>query len=401
MESGNLVMDKEMCYNCIWRTGRRSLSTLRKSALLGVFLAAFASASLLADTGEAGPPMLKMIYGSRALSMGGAYVSLSDDIFYIDSNPGGGDHRSVLRISALHQEWIADTNYESLRIGTGFGNSFYIGLGFTYLYLPFVHYDIFGNSGASETVSQALGILNAGYHFRRINLSVGANAKLYYYHVPDSLVADQSYMLTAFDAGILKKTNLLKSYVGPEPSLNFGLAVRNIGFSDEVENLPMEVHAGMSYRPARRLLISTQVAVPVYEPIYGGVGVEYDFAKKIYINAGAQIKENPMFGVGFGYRKKDLRVNVSYTPSLAFYNMMSITVSYAFGEYRRQMQMEKVERLLQQAFDYFNQEMYEQSLSVLQEVLEIDPHNRRAHNLREIVLTQLDLAEKPEKVQNE
>jgi hypothetical protein len=393
-------MDKGMCYNCYWRSVRRPVNILKKTALLGVCLAAVTCTSLFADTGEAGPPMLKMVYGSRALSMGGAYVSLSDDIFYIDENPAGGDHRSVLRVSALHQEWVADTNYESIRIGTGFGNSFYLGLGFTYLYLPFTHYDLYGSSGASDTVSQSLGILNAGYHLRRLNMTIGANAKLYYYHVPESLAADQSYMLMAFDAGLLKRTNLLKSYVGPEPSLSFGLAVRNIGVSDEVDNLPMEVHGGISYRPMRPLLISSQVAVPLYEPIYGGVGVEYDFARTVYINAGVQIKENPMLGVGFGYRQKDLRVNVSYTPSLAFYNMMSITVSYAFGEYRRQMEMEKVEQLLQQAFEYFNLEMYEQSLKVLDEVLDLDPHNRRAHNLREIVLTQLDLSEKPGQKEN-
>ena len=41
----------------------------------------FSFSSAYSYTGEAGPPMLKFIYGSRALSLGGAYVAAADDAY--------------------------------------------------------------------------------------------------------------------------------------------------------------------------------------------------------------------------------------------------------------------------------------------------------------------------------
>ena len=73
----------------------------------------------LCAVGEGGPAILKMNYGSRLISLGGAFVGLADDPFYMDSNPAGGQ-KDTLRVSVLHQEWIEDVNHENLRFTIGF-----------------------------------------------------------------------------------------------------------------------------------------------------------------------------------------------------------------------------------------------------------------------------------------
>jgi hypothetical protein len=345
-------------------------------------------------TGEAGPPMFSMIYGSRALSLGGAVTALSDHIFYMDSNPGAGDPSGVFRVALLHQEWIADVNYESVRFAGSMRGKYFFGAGFTYLYLPFTYYDILGSDQGSFNLSQSLATVNAGYKFPGLNLSVGGNVKVYYNHVPDDLVSDQSFALFAADLGVLKNTDLFKTYVGPESSLSLGLAVKNIGFSRYIEKLPTQVHAGVSYRPVRHLLIAGQLAVPLYEPMFGAIGVEYDFKKTFFLEAGTQIKTNPMFSVGIGYKRGDLQINASYTPTIAFYNMMSISLTYSFGESKKKQREAEVESLLADALRLFNEKRYDEALSVVNEVLEINPKNTRALRLRETIITMKELKER-------
>jgi len=296
-------------------------------------------------TGETEPQMLKMVYGSRALAMGGAFVGLADDLYYMDSNPAGGDFSSNIKVSILHQEWIADVNYEAIRVAKGFRDQLFVGLGFTYLYLPFTHYDIFGESvGNSYNLSQSLGTLNAGYLLKKYNISIGTNLKFYYNHIPEELYPGQSYFLFAFDLGMISRTNLLNRFDLSQPSLTYGITIKNIGSSKEVEKLPTEIHVGASYRLLKSLLISSELALPFFEPVYGTLGAEYDFNKMFFIEGGLQIKRNPMFAVGLGYKRKNIRLDVSYTPSIAFYNMFSVSFTYSFGKTRQREDTQEIDK---------------------------------------------------------
>ena len=87
---------------------------MRKLLFTLIILLITASA-LYGYTGEAGPPMLKLIYGSRALSLGGAYSGVANDVYYMDSNPAGGDPSKVFKVSLIHQEWIEDVAYADRR----------------------------------------------------------------------------------------------------------------------------------------------------------------------------------------------------------------------------------------------------------------------------------------------
>jgi hypothetical protein len=338
--------------------------------------------------------MLKLIYGSRALALGGAFVAVADDVHYMDANPGGGEATKVFKLSLLHQEWIEDVNYESIRLSRGLGKRLYWGLGFTYLYLPFTYYDYYGEQvGNPVRISQALGILNMGYQFRKVRLSMGANFKVLYNNVPTQILedrygddyTDQNYLLFAADFGIFGRTDLLKTYVGPEPSLMFGLTLRNLGYSQAIDTLPTEVQAGVSYRLFWPLLLTGQLNYPLYEPLYGSVGVEFDIRKKVFLQAGVRLSENPMLAVGFGYKWRDIELNVSYTPRIEFRNLFSVSVNFYFGETKNRRREERMTTHMIEALEQFEKGDYEAALLSVEEVLAIDPKYDLALSLKDTI----------------
>lgn len=365
-----------------------------KSILIVLILIFAGSSMALGDTGEAGPAMLKMVYGSRALGLGGAFVGVADDVYYIDANPGAGEASRILKLSLLHQEWLYDANYEAIRVSRGLGKQFYIGAGFTFLYLPFTYYDITGEQvGDSSLISQSLVVLNMGYSFRGGSLSIGANLKMYYSSIPDDLLearygsdyTSQKYLAFASDVGIFARTKWLKNYIGPEPSFMFGLALKNVGYSDTYDKLPTEVQAGVSYRLLWSLLLAGQVSVPLYEPVYGAVGAEFDIRKKIFLQAGVRISQNPMLSVGFGYKLRDVELNASYTPRIAFPNIFSVSVNFFFGETKQRRREEQITSLLIEALELFQEGDFENALASTDKVLELDPKNKMALSLKKSI----------------
>jgi hypothetical protein len=350
--------------------------------------------------------MLKMVFGSRALGLGGSFVGVADDVYYMDANPGAGEANSIFKLSLLHQEWVYDANYEAVRISRGIGRHFYVGGGFTFLYLPFEYFDSSGDQvGARSLISQSLGMLNMGYTFRNGTMSIGVNLKYYISRIPDSLLQaryesdyeSQSYSAYAADVGYFARTNWFKSYIGPEPSFMFGLAVKNVGYSRTYEKLPTEIQAGLSYRVIWNLLITGQLNVPLYEPLYGALGAEFDIRKKIFLQAGARISVNPMFSVGFGYKFRDMELNASYTPRLAFPNIFSVSVNFFFGETKKRRRDEKISSLLVEALEQFQNGHYEDAVVLVDAVLELDHRNSMALSLKESIEKQMHVEKTNEK----
>jgi len=106
-----------------------------------------------------------------------------------------------------------------------------------------------------------------------------------------------------------------------------------------------------------------------------------------------------MLSIGFGYRRNDFRVRISYSPMIKFYNMFNISVSYSFGETRAEKNREKVENLITEALGYFSKGNYEKVLIKVSEVLDLDPKNDRAKRLYEIIEKQIEIEEKLEEIQ--
>ena len=72
---------------------------------------------------------LEIDVGSRASSMGGAYVSLSEDPTAIFWNPAGLTYISQTETSFMYQPYWDDTSIVFMGVGTPIGNSSYFGAG--------------------------------------------------------------------------------------------------------------------------------------------------------------------------------------------------------------------------------------------------------------------------------
>src|SRR5690606_3649374 len=63
--------------------------------------------------GTTAAPFLKIGAGARALSMGGAYTALSNDIYAVYYNPAGlANTLENGQVTFNHAEWLADINYD-------------------------------------------------------------------------------------------------------------------------------------------------------------------------------------------------------------------------------------------------------------------------------------------------
>jgi hypothetical protein len=361
-------------------------NALRVTAL--IFILLFNAALAFSAVGEAGPAILKMNFGSRLISMGGAFVGLADDPFYMDSNPAGGQ-RDTFRFSLLHQEWIEDVNHENFRFTAGFDH-FFMGIGYTFLYMPFTRYDSAGAQAGNFTITEGFGTFNAGLILN--HLSIGTNLKLCHYNVPGGLYLDQNDYLFTADFGALLRTNILKTYIGPEPSLVVGASIKNAGVpflnsmtGSGFDKPPTEIHVGSSFR-TKYFLLSDEAVFPLYEPFYWCVGLEANLNRFLFLSAGLQYKEdNPMLGLGAGVRLTDLYLYASYTPRLEFRNMFTVSMSWRVGETRQMQQSVLIKKLFKTAYKLYEQKEYDEAEKVLGKVLEMDPKDEMALSLMKLI----------------
>ncbi len=350
-------------------------------------------------TGEAGPPLLRMSTGATTLAVGGGGIAFINEPNYMNSNPAGGDEKPIFKLSIVHQEWIYDVNYESIYLSRGFKNRYFLGLGITYLYLPFIYYDYYGNKGQKYRISQILGIINGGLLLKKVPVTLGINLKTFYNYIPENLYPDQNYFLFAMDFGAISKLNILKFFVGEEPSFTFGFGIKNIGYGEFIKKLPTEFSAGIGYRPIKKILILSQFNIPLYEPYNGSIGIEYSLRQDIFIRGGIHIKQNPMFGVGLGIRRKDVNINISYNPTPAFYNMLSLSIDLNIGRTKIEKKQQAMKDLLIKALKEFKENKLVEALETINDLLEIDPENEIALAIKETIQKQMELNKKLEEIE--
>ena len=105
-----------------------------------------------------------------------------------------------------------------------------------------------------------------------------------------------------------------------------------------------------------------------------------------------------MIGLGVGYRRKDMNINISYTPSMVFRNMMNVSVEFRFGDAAAEAKEKRIEKLMLDALVDYNTGNYETTLEVIEKVLELDPRNLRAKQLKRTVEREIELKRSAEKV---
>ena len=78
--------------------------------------------------------------------------------------------------------------------------------------------------------------------------------------------------------------------------------------------------------------------------------------------------------------------------------MVSVSVEFRFGDAAADAREKEIEKLMLDALVDYNTGNYETSLDVIEKVLELDPRNLRAKQLKRTVEKQIELERSAEKV---
>ncbi|MCR5724822.1 MAG: UPF0164 family protein [Treponema sp.] len=218
--------------------------------------------------------------GGRCECLGTAGAALSDDISFFDYNPAASAVLEQTEAVVCHNTWIADSAVETVAYTTRFGN-FGTGAQIKCFYVPFTEYDNYGERAASSYYSETVLTVNAAYTFLAgytfKGITAGINGKIGWRSVPDYTDSEtgalkknsgltQSSLAVMGDAGLLMGCNLAKFFSSREPNVHIALTAQNIGaaftgFGEKItedDSLPWRIGAGISYRPVRALLITTE-----------------------------------------------------------------------------------------------------------------------------------------------
>lgn len=190
--------------------------------------------------GESVFKFLNLPTSARQLALGGAALTITDDMNQSLWNPSTIDSSSVGKMAANYTNYLAGINLGSfLYAGTLNEKLGTYHAGFTYLdygYLTEANEDgvITGDFKAYDLALT----FGYAYAFEKLNLKVGANVKLIH-----SMIASYSSLGVAFDLGAI--------YKDPNSSLLLSLVVRNAGtqlksFDGTIEKIPFQISFGAS-----------------------------------------------------------------------------------------------------------------------------------------------------------
>jgi len=314
--------------------------------LLGVMMVL--SVSLMArdvsKTGTTAASFLNIDVGARAVGMGGAFVSIADDITAMYWNPAGVTQLTQSEILFSHTRWIADVSFNYAAFVTSLGNMGTIGLNATFLSMDDMERttELYPD-GTGEKFSAgdyAFGLCYARNLTDRF--AIGFNAKYIYqkiYHCSASGFA--------FDVGTIFTTQLSGLKIGMSISnfgtkmqmggrdlltqvdVNQGIAGNNPNISANLKtdqyDLPLMFRVGVSMDVLKgignsNLILAVDALHPNDDMESLNVGGEYVFNQMFFLRAGykslfAQDSEEGLsFGAGLQYSLagKTLKVDYGY-----------------------------------------------------------------------------------------
>lgn len=273
--------------------------------------------------GNTGLAFLKTGINARAIAMGDAYSSISEDATSVLYNPAL-INTGKNNVTLSHN--IAFIDFTSSFIGTKFiFNKFGIGIGLMRAGVNDIEVRITPGAPLEKFNSQNLSInLGISYNVYE-NISVGVATKFLY----EKIYVDESSGL-GFDIG----TNYKKD------KFSFSFVLANIGSMDEMKNartkLPTLVRFGGSYNYPYKDF-NLLVALEGFKVLEGGKfhihsGLEAGYKDIVFIRAGYQTNyENKGFSTGIGFKYKGLTIDYAFIPySHSFGSGNTFSIGYNF-----------------------------------------------------------------------
>ncbi len=356
------------------------------------------------DYGTTFFPFLGMGYGGRENGLSHAFTGVADDIGTLESNPAGTASLSQTELFLSHVKLMGDVNYNTLAYTMRF-NDLAFGVGARVLYMPFVHFDQFGDNVGSGIITNSVITANISYNFLRsydfFGLSAGANVKLYIYGVPDTIAKNQTKVNVAFDMGLLTRFNFLKAYSNPEKNLGIGLAVLNLGPFTDGEPPPTTISLGLSYKPIYQLLFSTDFNYLIdyssytYKNWSVDVGIEWKFTKFSSLLGGVTIKSSPSFSLGVNIEFEDFKITAVYSPDFLDVSKFSVSASLKLGDMGRGKKELQVKKMFSNALRLMDQGNYDLAIDALKDIIKFDrtftPAKRSLEQCSRQIQTESDL----------
>ena len=333
-------------------------------------------------------PTLLIPLGGRMEGMGTAYTAVAEDSGFIESNPAASSILNFSELSFLHHNWIADSNIEGI-IYTFRLNDLGIGFGGKFLYLPFTAFNSWGEEESTGYISESIGTFNISYNFFSnyyySGLALGANAKVAYRNIPETIFEGQSIATIMFDIGLLTRINLLKFYTSRTKNFSLGLAVKNLGIPSTLEPLPMVFTSGISYSFINPVTIAVDFNLPFsFDPSnspaeawYIATGIDLNFAKFLSMQMGFRFKENPRVSLGCAIEMNDFsfiaNYNLDLSGSLNPIDKFSIEAKIKFGYKKKIERQKQVDKLFADGLEEYAKGNVIQAINYWEMALVLDP----------------------------
>lgn len=264
-----------------------------------------------------GAQFLKIPIGARAVAMGTAFTSVSDDASCVFWNPAGLARIDGRALAFHHTPWLADISLTQITYITRvrfLPGSFAVHARSLYMPEDDVR-TVFrpdGDGTRFDAGDVALGLSYARSLTDKFSTGVGIN----WLH---STLATYTASAFTFDFGTLYDTGFR--------SFKIGMAIANIGsdmvFIDDPVKVPTIFRVGMStvlfQRAGQRLLVSGEFSHPPDNNERANMGSEYSFYDYLFVRGGYFYRfDVERFSTGFGVRVptsllRDSRFDYAYT----------------------------------------------------------------------------------------
>ncbi|OGS20973.1 MAG: hypothetical protein A2252_04585 [Elusimicrobia bacterium RIFOXYA2_FULL_39_19] len=289
----------------------------------------FTTCSFSENTGAS---FLKIGIGARPVGLGSAFTAIANDVTAINWNPGGLSQLTQRQISAMHSQWVVDSNLDYI----GFASPLKSGVfGGSVIVLSQGEMEgrdenrqqtaSFGASDMAVTFSFSKNLLLSNKRF----IGLGANLKI----IQQKIESEQATGV-AVDLGAL--------YHFPALPFTAGLSIQNLGpqmkFISEGYNLPLTVATGLGYNIGG-VTIALDLKQQVYEnQTIVSIGTEFLPINTLALRAG-YLSTNPVIssandvsglGAGFGVKLFGTQTDYSFVPYGVLGNTHRVSFSAKF-----------------------------------------------------------------------
>ena len=304
-------------------------------------------------------PFLSIGQGARAISMGSAFVAVTDDPSAIFWNPAGITKTENVGFMVDHTRWIADINYNFMALTYNLGNLGVVGMSFTISDIDEMNVTTVEKP---EGTGETFGVTDAAFSLAwAIQLTdefaIGFNPKFIY-----QSIWKMSATAVAIDMGV--------QYVTPFDGMILAMSISNFGTRMKLEgnsaliiydpdpnstgnngnipaylqtdtwDLPLNFRVGVAYQPVNIEDHSLTLAVDALHPSDNyesvNVGAEYTFMnvfsfrggyKSLFLDASEET-----FALGFGIKKQVLgNITLYFDYSYQDFGRLSDIQKFSFG----------------------------------------------------------------------